>query len=1133
MESYFEELERKIGEAYELARKARALGFDPELEPEIPRAEDMASRVEKLVGPEGVAEVIRGLEGEMPREELALKVAEMIVDGRFGELGEHKVAEQAVRTALAILTEGTVIAPLEGITHVEIRKNFDGSSYLALYFASPIRSAGGTAAALAVLAGDFVRRKLYLDSYKPLEEEIERFVEEVDLYSTDIAHLQYPPSADDVRLAARNVPVEITGEPTERDVMVTAYRDLPRIGHNFVRGGAILALVEGVLQKAPKIMKHVSKLNIDGWGWLQELIDRVRRTEEAAPPYPKGDKYLEEVIAGRPVFAYPQREGGFRLRYGRARNTGIAAVGLHPATMVVLNDFAAVGTQLKIERPGKSGAVAPVDSIEGPLVKLRDGSVVRLSSAQRALELQSEVEELLSLGDILVGFGEFLENNHPLMPAGYSPEWWSQEVEKALSERKIDFDLTPYIFPPYPSPSPKLAVEISEKLQVPLHPTYTYCFHDVGVEEIRELATWLANGQLGFDGEELKSIRLVLEPPKRVLEVLGVPYGVEDGYVVIEEHALPLCRCLGLLDGRKLSDERLKAALQANPEKDPMDLVQILAGFPLRRKAPTRIGGRMGRPEKANPREMKPAPHLLFPVGLRGGATRSLRKAAASGEIWVEMAHLECQACGAVGVTRKCPACGATTEYIKVCPSCHRRVRGDRCSACRVRTEYFDQRRVELKTLLEGALRRLGESMPAEIKGVRGMTSAYKIPEAVEKGILRAKHGLHVFKDGTVRFDATNLPLTHFRPREIGVPVERLRELGYAHDHLGQPLKREDQLVELKVQDVILSRVCAEYLVRASKFIDDLLEKFYGLPPYYRAEGPDGLVGHLVVGLAPHTSVGVVGRIVGSTDANVWYAHPYFHAARRRDCDGDEDAVMLSLDALLNFSRRFLPATRGGLMDAPLILNVRLNPVEIDKEAHNMDVMPRYPLEFYEATLRFAHPSEVVKLVETVERRLGDERQFEGLGFGFDTEDIAGGPHSSRYKTLETMEEKVSAQLELASRIRAVDERDVAERLIEHHFIPDVKGNLRAFSSQQFRCTNCNSKYRRVPLSGLCLRCGGKLVLTVTRGGIEKYLQVAMQIAQKYRASDYTKQRLKLVQRDIKSVFESDARRQMSLADFL
>jgi len=265
MKVYFKGLEEKIDETYEIAKKARSLGLDPELEPEIPQAEDLAARVEKLIGPPGVAEVIRGLEKELPREELAIKIAEMIVDGKFGKLEDNKIAEQAVRTSLAIITEGIAsAAPLEGITQVEIRKNFDGSSYLALYFAGPIRSAGGTAAALAVLTGDFVRRKLYLSAYKPTDEEIERFVEEVDLYATDVAHLQYtPPSEDDIRTAVRNIPVEITGEPTERDITVTAHRDIKRIGHNLVRGGAVLALVEGVLQKAPKILKHVNKLNID------------------------------------------------------------------------------------------------------------------------------------------------------------------------------------------------------------------------------------------------------------------------------------------------------------------------------------------------------------------------------------------------------------------------------------------------------------------------------------------------------------------------------------------------------------------------------------------------------------------------------------------------------------------------------------------------------------------------------------------------------------------------------------------------------------------------------------------------------------------------------------------------------
>ena len=65
------------------------------------------------------------------------------------------------------------------------------------------------------------------------------------------------------------------------------------------------------------------------------------------------------------------------------------------------------------------------------------------------------------------------------------------------------------------------------------------------------------------------------------------------------------------------------------------------------------------------------------------------------------------------------------------------------------------------------------------------------------------------------------------------------------------------------------------------------------------------------------------------------------------------------LDGLLNFSKEFLPKTRGGLMDAPLVLTTRLDPNEIDKEAHNVDVLWEYPLEFYQATLQYKHPKEI------------------------------------------------------------------------------------------------------------------------------------------------------------------------------
>jgi DNA polymerase II large subunit len=557
--------------------------------------------------------------------------------------------------------------------------------------------------------------------------------------------------------------------------------------------------------------------------------------------------------------------------------------------------------------------------------------------------------------------------------------------------------------------------------------------------------------------------------------------------------------------------------------KGTLGLIKTRTGLTVYPRAPVRIGTRMGRPEKAKEREMKPHVHVLFPVRTKGGPQRLVKKAASCKELTVQVGMRSCPECATVGFTYQCPSCGAHT----IAPDPPRV--GDRI--------------ISVGDILKDARERLGISPGGipNMKGVQGLISAAKTPEPLEKGILRAKHGVSIFKDGTVRYDMTDVPLTHFRPREIGTSVEKLRELGYTHDVRGMPLTHEDQLLELKVQDIVPSKGFGKYMVGTARFVDDLLTRFYGLDPFYNVHGPDDLVGHLVIGLAPHTSGGVMGRVIGYTRASVGFTHPYFHAAKRRNCDGDEDCLMLVMDGLLNFSRSYLPSSRGGQMDAPLVLSIRLDPNEIDKEAHNIDVGWGYPLELYRAAQAGASPKAVEAHMETVGKRIGGVKQYEGLGFTHDTGDINSGPRASAYKTLDTMEDKTRAQLALASRLRAVDESDVANKVITSHFLPDMQGNLRSFTQQGARCTKCNAKYRRVPLrsSGKCVRekkeggtCDGNLVLTVHEGGVVKYLDISKKITEEYDIPEYTRQRIALMEESINSTFKSDKVKTTKLSDF-
>ena len=237
-------------------------------------------------------------------------------------------------------------------------------------------------------------------------------MEEVELYESEVTNLQYSPKPDEVRIAVKNIPVEVTGEPTDK--IEVSHRDSERVETNNIRGGALLAIAEGVIQKAPKVLKYAKKLKIDGWEWLTEFSKAVDPTNEDDAPK-VDDKYMRDIIGGRPVLAYPQAKGGFRLRYGRSRNAGLAAMGIHPATMEIV-EFLAVGTQMKIERPGKGNCVVPCDSIDGPIVKLKDGTVVKVESEEEGKRIKYQVDEILFLGDMLVAFGEFLRNNLDLTP---------------------------------------------------------------------------------------------------------------------------------------------------------------------------------------------------------------------------------------------------------------------------------------------------------------------------------------------------------------------------------------------------------------------------------------------------------------------------------------------------------------------------------------------------------------------------------------------------------------------------------------------------------------------------------------------------------------------------------------------
>jgi len=1177
-EAYIARLEAECAEAYAVVEQARAKGLDPRLSVEIPLASDLADRTQKLLDflhPRNTAAQIRELteENDGNREMVAIQIARIVAAESliYGEnqkcpackgsgkntqvswkevpcencdgtgkvigfdaevvgkadwrdtlkqyekeaikgsisLGASRMATcmyHGICAGLAVLTEGILVAPLDGVVSCRIITNADRSESLAVNYAGPIRSAGGTGQALSVLIADVLRRDFGLQPPQVTFNEVERYKEEVSKYSRG---LQYRPSNPQLEVIANNCPVYVDGEGVGNEV--TGQRDLERVPTNKVREGMLLVMCEGLVLKAPKILKYVEQLEMDGWDWLKDFVKTGGKSNKIEP----NEKYMADVLAGRPIFGLPMKAGGLRLRYGRSRLAGLATTAMHPASMMAIGSFVICGTQMKYERPGKATVATPCDTIQGPYLQFKDGSGKRINSENelklRAGLLETDEWTLLptepdwpiakvwDIGELLVPVGEFLENNHPLPASPYVSEWHEQVVAEAGLKTAESFNE---------------AWQMSETYGVPLDPKYV----PVGIDDVSaaeagamaaSMALDLCHGVATVPEEHRETVyRLQVD-----IDSKGVLTGPEAGLIL---------KLIGKVS--QMGADELNS-LNKVTEISLRDWMSKTFSVEIRPRTTLRIGARMGKPEGSKHREMNPSTHGIWPVGSNVGTKRLIPDAVRKSEKYY--------------------------TGIRVCPECNEQTwRGVCVDASHPPTETnfvgMVKQTLEAEELWKQAMETTHQAVEPAVKGNKSLGSGEKIPEHLLKAVLRQRNGTSAFRDGTIRFDMVDITMTHFRPDEIGITAEKAVELGYDLDYQGQPVVSDDQVIELMPQDVVVAENCVAPLLAAMRFTDDCLKTMYGLSPFYNLKdeaGAEALVGQLIMGLAPHTSGAVLARIIGTAPVKGHYGHPFYHAAKRRNCDGDIDCIMLLTEGLLNFSRMFLPKNRGGRMDAPLTLTTRIVATEIDKEALNTDILNQYPLEFYEF-LRMAEqppgPKEALKHGIKIVETLTEEGVLPvgKIGFTHDTTDCGAGPRNNPYNTLDSMRRKTLEQFALGEILESVDNIEQASKLIDRHLIRDMRGNLRAYGQQKVRCTKCGESYRRVPVSGKCrtrldtrkdrftgetvdIYCPGNLILTVTEGAVAKYDDLMATLIERYGCNEYISGLYSQVSKWVSETFES------------
>ena len=538
---YHQKISEYINDSISVAQEAKRQGLDISKKVESQIGYDLPDRIAKIHEID-ISSRLRTLLPKLGKELTALKISEEIALGKFGGITIEEKLNNAVRVGLSVVTEGVTVAPLQGIYDVKIKSNANRTQYLSVSFAGPIRSAGGTEAAVTMLIADHVRKVVGLDKYiaNSYDDEISRYVEELRIYEREVGNFQFKVSDKDVIHCIGSLPVEIDGVDTD-PVEVVGHRNLQRVSTNRVRGGALRVMNDGLIGRSRKLLKIVETLKLEGWDWLKSLEGAIQTPEDDTISH-----RMTEVITGRPVLSMQKKIGGFRLRYGRSCNTGLATIGIHPTIPILLNYAIAVGTQIKIDAPGKASTIALVDSIEPPIVKLNDGTVRKIKTISEAKSAANKITKILYLGDILISYGDFLENNTQLLPSSYVEEIWALELEGKLSSTDPNsylksFDSKRLVelvqYPLEKKPSVTEAFEISQQFDMPLYPGYVFYWSALKLDEFSILITrLLENKETMKDTKEKKFLTNDSEL-KKIFEKLGIFHSLclDDSKIRIDD----------------------------------------------------------------------------------------------------------------------------------------------------------------------------------------------------------------------------------------------------------------------------------------------------------------------------------------------------------------------------------------------------------------------------------------------------------------------------------------------------------------------------------------------------------------------------------------------------------------------
>lgn len=611
------------------------------------------------------------------------------------------------------------------------------------------------------------------------------------------------------------------------------------------------------------------------WNYIFDLPE-----ENSEPSNGKIPSFLSRLELFRPILSMGEGRTGFRVQVGRARNTGYGTAGVNPCLFALL-DFLKPGDLLVLEPPLSPITVQPVRCLEGPYLRLTDGSCVTVSTTDELAEVDGRVQSILGLGDLLVDRQD-LPTNESIPHGSYNTTdtWthaivqrWVSLTEEGRNGLTQSLGFNPLKDDKDPLPTqllhhlrgtplhPLVMFELAVRFSLPLHPNHVPQWDSLSLKDWRVLRQWVKSSTFGEDQSEALSPTLRGkwdEDVAAVLEQGRFSFGRSSTHLTVVRWAEFL---------RFLFTSPLHTAGEVEPPSEPFNPLKLMCRV---LKLP-----------------------LFIDRFLYAGSYQGVRTVPHTATV---RPHLH-------GLVRQ-PSTQAGWELLAA--------------------KYSDLG-------FTGSPETLQLMPPKAERGQDGREE-----ELVEKVILRAKYGLQVFKDGLTHLKIPDAPLTTFSPREVGTSLAKLQELGYYYDVEGRLLTTDEQQVCLRSGDLILPQSIAPVLEKVAQFLNELATVVYKSDDLLDPTLPsmDQLVGQLVIGVSPLSFVGVLGRIIGFSPLPVCLATPLWHAMKGgRLGRGQEgtDSLVLAWDCLLNLRLPQMVRTAGVLREVPLFVTGTPNIHQLDQ----------------------------------------------------------------------------------------------------------------------------------------------------------------------------------------------------------